>query len=116
MQLKTILFTPLLAAGLTNALPQRRDEDSGCPAPPPPVETDVEAFGLLALRSASDIHYAQVSAKVNSIFLRLEDQGATCEKESDNAATFYLKDGQLFLYSKDGPTQQIYADRSGMGM
>lgn len=113
MQLKTLLLTPLLAAGLTNALPQRRDEDAGCPAPPPP--SDVQAFGLLALRSASDIHYARVSAKVNSIFLRLDDQGATCEKESDNTATFYLKDGQLFLYTGDGPKQQIFADRSGMG-
>ncbi|KAJ3540806.1 hypothetical protein NM208_g4901 [Fusarium decemcellulare] len=48
--------------------------------------------------------------------LGLPDQGASCDEgKKQDAATFYLKNGELFLYKTDNPPQQVYADRSGMG-
>lgn len=111
MFFKNLLLTPLLAAGLTSALPQPvATESSSCPS------SDVQAFGLLALRSASDIHFSSFNAAKSSIFLKLPDQGASCDKDSDGTATFYLQDGGLYLYSTENPPQQIFVDRSGMGM
>ncbi|KND92155.1 hypothetical protein TOPH_03119 [Tolypocladium ophioglossoides CBS 100239] len=77
--------------------------------------SEPKTFNLMALRSASPIHFAPVSAARSSIFLNLKDQGAECKGDSYNRATFYLKDGGLFLYSKGGKRQQIFVDRSGMG-
>lgn len=74
-----------------------------------------KAFDLMALRSASPIHFASFSAAESSLFLNLQEQGAKCDGDNHNRATFYLKDGGLFLYSKGGKHQQIFVDRSGMG-
>lgn len=74
------------------------------------------AFELMALRSASPIHFAPFSAAHSTLFLNLPHQNASCEGENPNRATFYIKHGGLFLYSKDGETQEIFVDRSGMGM
>ncbi|POR32154.1 Uncharacterized protein TPAR_07645 [Tolypocladium paradoxum] len=74
-----------------------------------------KTFDLMALRSASPIHFAPFSAANSSIFLNLKDQGAKCEGDNHNRATFYLEDGGLFLYSKGGKRQQMFVDRSGMG-
>ncbi|KAH7349807.1 hypothetical protein B0T11DRAFT_321635 [Plectosphaerella cucumerina] len=71
-------------------------------------------FTIQALRSASDIHFAPFSAAQNSLFLRLPDQKASCDKET-NSATFYIQDGGLYLYAASATPQQIYVDRSGMG-
>jgi hypothetical protein len=74
------------------------------------------AFELMALRPDSPIHLAPFSAAHSNLFLYLPHQNASCEGEHSNRATFYIKHGGLFLYSKDGETQEIFVDRSGMGM
>ncbi|KAK6206503.1 hypothetical protein LQW54_007685 [Pestalotiopsis sp. IQ-011] len=71
-------------------------------------------FGLMALRSASPIHFAQFDAAVRGILLDLPDQNATCASGTADSATFYLKDGGLYLYTTN-ITQQLYVDASGMG-
>ncbi|KAM5346154.1 hypothetical protein ACJ41O_009159 [Fusarium nematophilum] len=105
MQFKNLLFL----SGLAAAAPAANTTYPEAPAATP------SAFEILALRSASEIHFATANAAKSSIFLKLPDQGATCDSESDGSATFYLKDGELHLYSTDNPPQQLYADRSGMG-
>lgn len=99
MQIKSLLLVPLVASGLVTATP----------SPSKPYR-----FEALALRSATDIHFAVVQAAHSSIFLKLPQQKATCEKKTDNSATFSIVNGELFLYGKT--RQQIYVDRSGMGM
>ncbi|RSM00172.1 hypothetical protein CDV31_011906 [Fusarium ambrosium] len=83
-----------------------------------PADTKIvsnPSFQVISLRSASDIHFSKVTAANSSLFLGLADQGASCDRgEKPDAATFYLKSGELFLYKTDNPPQQIYADRSGM--
>ncbi|KAI0456701.1 hypothetical protein F5B21DRAFT_466479 [Xylaria acuta] len=76
-----------------------------------------DAFGIMALRSASPIHFAQVDAALNSIFLNLPSQNATCDGGAiANSATFSLsEDGGLYLYRRSGTPQQLFVDRSGMG-
>ena len=96
MQLTTVLSS-LLGAALVAAEP--------VPA----------KFGLMALRSASDVHFAPFSAARRSVFLRLPQQNATCESGSTEDATFYLQDGKLFLYTDPAKPQELFADRSGMG-
>ncbi|RSL51333.1 hypothetical protein CEP53_008466 [Fusarium sp. AF-6] len=88
-------------------------------AAPAPADTKIvsnPSFQVISLRSASDIHFSKVTAANSSLFLGLADQGASCDRgEKPDAATFYLKNGELYLYKTDNPPQQIYADRSGMG-
>jgi hypothetical protein len=76
--------------------------------------TQPQAFDIMALRSASPIHFAPLSASRGSFFLNLPKQDAKCCSET-NRATFYLKGTELFLYSDKGTLQQVYVDRSGMG-
>lgn len=74
-----------------------------------------QPFDVMALRSASPIHFASLSASQGSLFLNLPQQGATCNG-SNNRATFYLQGSDLFLYSESGNAQQqIFVDRSGLG-
>ncbi|KZL82972.1 cell wall protein [Colletotrichum incanum] len=81
------------------------------PAAPPAY------FQLMALRSASPVHFSRFQAAKSSVFLQLPSQNATCDdREADDAATFYLSDdGGLYLYAASATPQQLYADRSGMG-
>ncbi|KAM0323745.1 hypothetical protein ACHAQA_008682 [Verticillium albo-atrum] len=76
-------------------------------------------FNLLALRSASPVHFAEVSAAKSSLFLKLPSQNATCDDscgKSSGSATFYLNDdGGLYLYRASATPQQVFVDRSGMG-
>ncbi|KAI0205304.1 hypothetical protein F4808DRAFT_280185 [Astrocystis sublimbata] len=79
-----------------------------------------EAFNILALRSASPIHFAQTSAALNSIFLNLPAQNATCDDGTkpieQNYATFFIADdGSLELWRHSATPQWLYVDRSGMG-
>ncbi|KAI1311995.1 hypothetical protein F5Y03DRAFT_261855 [Xylaria venustula] len=79
-----------------------------------------EPFGVMSLRSASPIHFAQFDAALNSIFLYLPSQNATCDdgtkSTTADSATFSLsEDGSLYLYSTSNPPQQLFVDRSGMG-
>lgn len=75
---------------------------------------DNTPFGLLALRSASAVHFASFSATEGGLVLKATDQGATCEAETETAQ-FYLSAGALYLYTPSNITQEIYTDRSGMG-
>ncbi|KAJ4251006.1 hypothetical protein NW762_011656 [Fusarium torreyae] len=116
MQFKT-LFTASLLSGLAVAAPTEEpcttptaSQASGSAAP--------KAFGLIALRSASDIHFARFSASKGGFLLNLPEgkQGADCDGESDGYATFSLNaDGELLLYSTGEEQQRAYTDRSGMG-
>ncbi|KAL0943603.1 cell wall protein PhiA [Colletotrichum truncatum] len=74
-------------------------------------------FHLMALRSASPIHFSQLQAAKSSIFLQLPSQGASCDQQNaTEAATFTIgDDGGLYLYAASATPQQLYADRSGMG-
>lgn len=72
-------------------------------------------FQLMALRSGSEIHFAGFSAAKNSVFLDLPSQNATCADGPEEKATFFLRDGGLYLYGDVATEQQLYADRSGMG-
>ncbi|RYO76345.1 hypothetical protein DL762_009810 [Monosporascus cannonballus] len=69
----------------------------------------------MALRSASPVHFASISASQSNLFLHLPKQGASCDVEDPGYATFSLIDGGLFLYAASATPQQIYVDRSGMG-
>ncbi|KAI1431305.1 hypothetical protein GGR50DRAFT_87362 [Xylaria sp. CBS 124048] len=75
------------------------------------------AFGLQAFRPGSAIHQAPFQAALNSVFLNLPAQNATCQRDT-NTATFILEPpgkGALYLYNSDALSQQLYVDRSGMG-
>jgi hypothetical protein len=74
-----------------------------------------QAFDIMALRSASPIHFAALSASRGSFFLNFPQQDAACDGEN-NRATLYLLGSKLFLYSDGDKPQQVYVDRSGMGM
>lgn len=88
------------------------------PAPQVSVKPDLQAFNLMALRSASPIHFAQTSAARSKLLLRLpkESQGATCNGADSGTATFSLRNGNLFFYKTGSPPQQIFVDRSKYGM
>ncbi|KAI0886439.1 cell wall protein PhiA [Annulohypoxylon maeteangense] len=103
MFFKTFAAASLLL-GATNALPQAEG----------PLASDAK-FSLMALRSASEVHFAGFKAAKSSIFLNLPSQGASCDAGDAETATFYLKDGGLYLYAASATPQQLYADRSGMG-
>jgi hypothetical protein len=73
-------------------------------------------FDIMSLRSASPIHFAQVSAARSGLFLNLPRSNATCKGESSGHATFYIANEELALYSCEGEVQKVFVDRSGMGM
>ncbi|KAL7945003.1 hypothetical protein V8C42DRAFT_324293 [Trichoderma barbatum] len=72
-------------------------------------------FDVIALRSASPIHFSQLSAARSGLFLGLPQQNATCKGKSSNHATLYIANDELLLYSCDGVKQRVFVDRSGMG-
>ena len=77
-----------------------------------------QTFNVMALRSASPIHFAPLSAANGSLFLNLFKQGAKCSGESGDKkerATFYVKDSMLFLYSHEDKKQVVFVDGSVMG-
>ncbi|KFA70103.1 hypothetical protein S40285_03309 [Stachybotrys chlorohalonatus IBT 40285] len=88
-------------------------------AAPAPAATEApqpDVFSIMSLRSASPIHFGQVSAALGNFFIHLAAPNATCEGDAAGpSAYFQLEDGALVLYSTDGPRQQAYVDRSGMG-
>ncbi|KAI0844274.1 cell wall protein PhiA [Daldinia vernicosa] len=92
--------------GASTALPQA--------TPGAPLSPDAK-FSLMALRSASEVHFASFEAAKGSLFLKLPSQNASCDAGPADYATFYLQDGGLYLYAASATPQQLYADRSGMG-
>jgi hypothetical protein len=103
MKIPTIIAAFAAVAGSTTAAP--------APAAKPPIK-----FGVMSLRSASAVHFGQLSAAQSSVFIHLPKQHAVCKGKSQDGAVFYIKDGELFLYTPDGkPAQKVWVDRSGMG-
>jgi hypothetical protein len=81
-----------------------------------PCPTGPTAFQLVATNTDSTATGMAVQASISNLWLGLSSQNATClEPLEEEAATFYLRDGGLYLYSTKAAPQIIYADRSGMG-
>lgn len=99
MQFKNVLFAASLAAGVTAA-----------PA------TQSKTFTVVSVHSGSSVQYAAFNAAKSSIFAGLPSQDASCARPKEQTATFYIDDGALYLYDKSATPQQIFVDRSGMGM
>ncbi|KAL7621756.1 hypothetical protein AAE478_009083 [Parahypoxylon ruwenzoriense] len=106
MFFKTLATAASLFLGVSTALPQA--------TPGGPLAPEAK-FSLMALRSASPVHFASFEAAKSSLFLNLPGQNATCDNGPAEYATFYLQDGGLYLYAASATPQQLYADRSGMG-
>ncbi|KAF9888841.1 hypothetical protein FE257_008210 [Aspergillus nanangensis] len=111
MQFKNFLLAASAAVTAT-ALPA--GSDSACKAPGG-GETAAETFGVVSIHSGSAVQYAPFNAALSSIFAGLSSQNASCARPDEQTATFYIKDGSLYLYDKSATPQQLYVDRSGMG-
>lgn len=118
MQFKTL--TALTLAAAASALPtfSTANTNGTTNGTAPALPADAK-FQLMALRSASPVHFSKFQAALSSVFLQLPSQNATCDDReavaASEAATFYLQDGGLYLYAASATPQQLYADRSGMG-
>ncbi|KAF6822810.1 cell wall protein [Colletotrichum plurivorum] len=115
-------FTTLAALSLAtvaSALPTFTAVTNGTTNGTAPSLPADAKFQLMALRSASPVHFSKFQAALSSVFLQLPSQNATCDDReavaASEAATFYLQDGGLYLYAASATPQQLYADRSGMG-
>ncbi|KAI0376769.1 cell wall protein PhiA [Hypomontagnella monticulosa] len=106
MQSKALLAMTWLFLSACNAAPQA--------TPSGPLAPSAK-FSLMALRSASEVHFASFGAAKSSLFLHLPAQNASCDAGEADYATFYLQDGGLYLYAASATPQQLFADRSGMG-
>lgn len=73
-------------------------------------------FGVVAIHSGSDVQNSAFNAAKSSIFAGLPNQGASCARPKEQEATFYILDGALYLYDESATPQEIFVDRSGMGM
>jgi hypothetical protein len=105
--MKTAVLASLVAAAAAAPAPQ-----VGTPNP------DLSYFQIMALRSASPIHFGQFNAAQESIWLNYQGQNASCMAgTTDGPAYFQLNsaDKTLWLYASGNPRQELYADRSGMG-
>lgn len=103
MQFKNIILAAS-AAATAAALPATESSTSN------------PTFGIVSIRSGSAVQYAPFNAALSSIFAGLPNQNASCARPEEQTATFYIQDGGLFLYDQSATPQQIYVDRSGMGM
>lgn len=99
MQLKNVVCAASLAATAA-ALPAAQSN----------------TFGVVAIHSGSSVQYSSFNAAKSSIFAGLRSQNASCERNKEQDATFYIKDGALYLYDRSATPQEIFVDRSGMGM
>ncbi|ORY10261.1 hypothetical protein BCR34DRAFT_602240 [Clohesyomyces aquaticus] len=81
-----------------------------------PTALENNYFGVIAIRSGSPIQNAAFQASLNRLIVGAKSQNATCDSfPASNSATFYIKDGELNLFSTDAPYQKVFVDRSGMG-
>lgn len=107
MQLTTAVISLFAAA----AAAAPTTDGASCAAPP-------RRFGIMSLRSASPIHFGQISASETKMALGLPESelNAQCtDGVARRDATFYIKDGELFLYTPKDTVQKFFTDRSGMG-
>lgn len=109
MHFNTIATSAILATAASAAAVLPRQ------APVPEPVAPNTAFELIALRSASPVHFQYVNAADNRLWLKLADQKAACDKPSDGKAQFRLIDNELYLYRTSYSQQQIWVDASGMG-
>lgn len=81
-----------------------------------PAFTTNKPFHIMALRSASPIHFASTSAALSNLYLNYNEQNASCADGSDNngVATFSIRGDELFLFGS-AVEQKVFVDRSGMG-
>ena len=101
---------PASSAAVDSQDLETRATTSGC---------GVDAFNLVSLRSGSPIHQGSFSASKSALLVNLPKgkQAATCDGNPRGVATFFIKDGGLYLYhAGKGKKQQVFVDRSGMGM
>ncbi|KAJ4348231.1 uncharacterized protein N0V89_009603 [Didymosphaeria variabile] len=101
----TTAFLTSAAALTASALPQTTPVSEGT------------AFGVITIRSGSEIQNSGVQAARSSLLVNAQSQNASCDADS-NFATFYIKDEELHLYESktSARPQTIFVDRSGMGM
>lgn len=118
---KTVLVATL--AVLAKASPCKPTETSVSTAEPTSNSSDWVApfapnarFGLMAIRSGSNVHYQSFGAVSSNIFAGLSSQNTTCDAgETRDYATFFLsEEGELYLHT-DNPPRRVWVDRSGMG-
>lgn len=101
MQFKN-LFLAASAATAVSALPAAS-------------ESQLKTFNLVSIHSGSAVQYAGFNAAKSSLFAGLSSQNATCTRPKEQTATFYIKDGALYLFDQSATPQEFYVDRSGMG-
>ncbi|KAG4271201.1 hypothetical protein FPRO04_14701 [Fusarium proliferatum] len=87
---------------------------------PHPMETratnQISTFQIVAFRPDSEIDSLKIKAANNTLYIGPSTQDACCnQRNAEDAATFYLKSEELFLYSPGNPKQQIYVDNSRAG-
>lgn len=99
-----------LFAGVAAALP------AACPAPQPETPEEPSKFGLIAIRSGSPVQNTGITASKGSILIGGNQSDAGCDVQGTNYATFYIADGAAYLYAASATRQQLWVDRSGMGM
>ncbi|KAL4727844.1 hypothetical protein ACLX1H_004534 [Fusarium chlamydosporum] len=75
------------------------------------ANNEASAFQITASSRDSGIDSLKIKASKNALHLGSPVQDACCNQlMAEDAATFYLKDTELFLYSPGNPKQQIYVD------
>lgn len=104
--MKFITLASLLTTAAAAPALKHRQSNSTIP--------DNTPFGLISIRSGSDLQYSSFTAAQGGLAIGLDQEGATCSGDA-TSATFYLNQGALFLYTPSNVTQQLYTDRSGMG-
>ncbi|KAF7192606.1 Cell wall protein phiA [Pseudocercospora fuligena] len=81
--------------------------------PTVPVPGKDDKFGLIAIRSGSPIQNTGIKASKGRLTVGGK-QDASCDTKSD-FATFYVQNGEAYLYAASATPQQLWVDRSGMG-
>ncbi|KAI5357099.1 hypothetical protein Slin14017_G124200 [Septoria linicola] len=94
---------------------EKKEEEKPKPTNTPsiPVPQKGDKFGLISIRSGSPIQNTGIKA-ANGRLTVGGKQDASCDKPSD-FATFYIQDGEAYLYAQSATPQQLWVDRSGMG-
>lgn len=75
-------------------------------------------FGIMALRSATPIHFTNAGAFQNQMILSIPDNKADAECADGKTRTdaiFYIENAELYLYGNGETLQQFAVDRSSTG-
>lgn len=101
------LFLAASAATAVSALPTAAKNQA---------QSGDKTFSVVAIHSGSGVQYSSFNAAKSSLFAGLPSQNASCARPKEQTATFYIQDGALYLYDQSATPQEIYVDRSGMGI